>query len=225
MFSPKGFTIFCGMCFSAATVYLVAILLSPMIQTDFNIFTRHDYVFMLFNALSGLTTLLHPFLVRKLFGYAISGALQVVYFGFVFAALFLGTLLNFYYHIPPWDIFLHFMSGIVLGILAYSIADYIVKADKIRLRPLFVTTFAFCFAKGLGAIWEIYEFGLDVFLGTNTQVHTNPYGVPFVGQAALSNTMIDMIANGLGALVICIWGHRRLKHKGWPNYFTITRTR
>ena len=218
------------MCFTAASVYLIAIMASPNIAANFNIFMRQDYAFMLFNAISGITTLLHPLLLRKIFGYVISDAIWTIYFIFIFAALFLGTLLNFYYHIPPWDIFLHFFSGVIMAILAYAIADYISRTDKIKLRPLFVTVFAFCFAKALGAVWEIYEFGLDTFLGTNTQVHTDPYGVPFVGQAALSNTMIDMIANGAGALLVCIWGYHRLKSEGlkykdWPKYFSITKVR
>lgn len=54
--------------------------------------------------------------------------------------------------------------------------------------------FAFLFCVGIGGMWEIIEYGLDNFLGTNMQVNS------------LDDTMIDLMLNALGgfiAVVLC----------------------
>ena len=224
IFSAKGFLIFVLVTFILSSIYVVILRLMPEAMTDmgYNILARTDYELLLAYCLAGIAGLFVPGFVRKKFRYAISGPMLIMYAAFIFSSLFLGTLMNFYYIFYHWDTFLHLMSGITLGILGYALADIVGKVHKIKYNPMFVTVFAFCFAATMGMFWEIYEFAIDSILGTNTQRWADADGVPFAGQEALFDTMKDIIANNIGALAICIWGHMRIKGKGWPRYLSIT---
>jgi hypothetical protein len=63
------------------------------------------------------------------------------------------------------------------------------------MKPGFVALFAFMFAVGLGALWEIFEFGMDSLFGLNMQ------------KSGLVDTMWDLIVDVAGALVISILGY------------------
>ena len=68
----------------------------------------------------------------------------------------------------------------------------------------------------MGALWEIYEFSADALFDTNMQKFALDDGTPLVGQAALKDTMKDIIVDTLGALVMSVVGYISLKYKkGW----------
>ena len=69
-----------------------------------------------------------------------------------------------------------------------------------NLSPVFIAVFAFCFALALGAVWEIYEFTMDSVFGTNMQKYMLDNGTALIGQAALQDTMKDIIVDAIGAL-------------------------
>ena len=65
----------------------------------------------------------------------------------------------------------------------------------------------------MGMLWEIYEFSVDYFFGTNMQKFALEGGVPKVGQEALMDTMKDIIVDTVGALVMSVLGYLSLKNK------------
>ena len=209
------------LCFALSSAYLVAILLAP--QLDIGILTFDHPAILLYYNLSAILVLYLPEIFKKITGCAISDIMLAMYAVFVFGGLFLGTSLDFYTIFIYWDFFLHFLSGIILGILGFAIFDLSHRQRSREISPPLAALFALCFALASGKIWEIYEFILDTLLGTNTQRWADGYGVPFVGQAALHNTMWDMIFNTLGAILIVIWGYYRIKGKGWPESLRITK--
>ncbi|MDR2182607.1 MAG: hypothetical protein LBE55_00360 [Clostridiales bacterium] len=206
-------------CFALSSVYLVAYIFMPQIGPG--ILTFDDPAILLYYNLSAIFVLLLPDIIKRFSGFAISGAMLVVYVAFVFSGLFLGTTLNFYGIFIYWDLFLHFLSGVLLGILGFAMLDFAQK--KMPIKPASAAIFAFCFSMAAGKIWEIYEFGLDSTIGTNTQRWADVYGAPFIGQGALANTMWDMVFNMTGTILIVIWGYGRLRGKGWPQGLKITR--
>jgi len=207
--------------FAISSIYLVAILFSP--QLDIGILTFDHPAILLYYNLSAIFVLFFPEIFKKITGCIVSDAMLAMYSGFVFAGLFLGTALDFYALIPIWDKILHFFSGIVLGILGFAIIDLSHRHFKREMSVPLATLFALCFAMAAGKVWEIYEFILDSLLGTNTQRWADNYGVPFVGQEALMDTMLDMILNSSGAILIVIWGYHRIKRNGWPESLRITK--
>ena len=130
--------------------------------------------------------------------------IQIVAVLFVFASLFLGEVRDYYEIFWWWDAALHTISGLLLGIVGYMFV-YILNEDRhvdLHMRPSFVALFAFFFAVGLGALWEIFEFGMDEFFGTNMQpaLPGDPSG--------LTDTIHDLIVDTLGAAVVALAGWR-----------------
>lgn len=117
---------------------------------------------------------------------------------FVFAALFLGEFRSYYERFWWWDIALHGTSGLLLGILGFLLV-YVLNETRhisLHMRPGFVALFAFVFAVAIGALWEIFEFGMDQCFGTVMQK-------PMLRDASgLTDTMWDLIVDALGAAVI-----------------------
>jgi VanZ family protein len=126
---------------------------------------------------------------------------------FIFATLFLGEVRDWYEHYWWWDAALHTSSGLLLGMLGFMIV-YVLNEDRavdLHMRPAFVALFAFFFAVGLGAIWEVFEFAMDEWFGTNMQPATasDPSG--------LTDTIQDLIVDTSGAAVVSLWGWRYLR--------------
>jgi len=225
IFTAKNFFIAAVAAFALALIYLVLLRFVPHIDEHYNVITRVDYEFLPLFTFLGLITLFWPMLFNKLSRYKICGFLLCFYVGFTVAALLFGTVFDFYYLVPHWDTMLHFLSGVGLAVLGFAIVDIVERNQNTKYPRLFIAIFAFCFAKTLGIIWEISEFVMDITLGTNTQQWADRYGVPLVGQAALFDTMKDIIANAIGAVLISVWGYFRLRKKDWPKVLSIPNTR
>jgi uncharacterized membrane protein YjdF len=149
-----------------------------------------------------------PLLFERRFRINIPPELQLAAIGFVFASLFLGEIRDYYTRFWWWDILLHTMSGFLLGILGFLLVHIMNEAEKINvhMKPGFVAFFAFMFALGVGALWEIFEFSMDILFGMNMQK-------PMLGDpSGLTDTMCDLIVDTLGALVISVMGWRYLKN-------------
>ena len=136
----------------------------------------------------------------------IPSEIQIVAILFVFATLFLGEVRGYYERYWWWDAALHTTSGLLLGLLGFMFV-YMLNEDRhvdLHMRPSFIALFAFFFAVGIGGLWEIFEFGMDRYLGTSMQppTHDDPSG--------LSDTMHDLIVDTIGAAVVSIGGWRYL---------------
>ena len=187
---------------------------------------KGDYVLMLLQCIVGVFAIaLLRFLKRKV-RLDIPSVMLVMYAVFLFCAIFLGEVRSFYYHVPYWDTLLHTFSGAALGALGFSIISLLndSRSSLVSLSPAFVALFAFCFAVTLGAIWEIYEFAADYLFGTNMQKYALETGEALVGQAALFDTMKDVIVDTIGAGTISLIGYLSLKYqKDWLDHFRIKR--
>ena len=139
--------------------------------------------------------------------------MQIVAVLFVFATLFLGEVRDWYDRFWWWDAALHTTSGLLLGMLGFMFV-YILNEDRnvdLHMRPSFVALFAFFFAVGIGAIWEIFEFAMDSYFGTNMQPATanDPSG--------LTDTVQDLIVDTVGAAVVALGGWRYLARARKPH--------
>lgn len=185
---------------------------------------REDYVLMLLQCLLGVAAILVPVRLMRRWDIQIPKVMFLMYVGFLYCAIFLGEVRSFYYNVPHWDTVLHIFSGAMLGALGFSMIAIFNNTERIplELSPLFVAVFAFCFALALGAVWEIYEFAADVVLKTNMQKFALDDGTQLIGQAALSDTMKDIIVDAIGAVATSTIGYISLKYKkGWIEGFMI----
>lgn len=148
-----------------------------------------------------------PLLLARRLHVFIPPQFQLMTIAIVFAAVFLGEVQNYYTKFWWWDTALHAATGFLMGIVGFLLVYIFNEVESIGLhmKAGFVSLFAFMFALGMGAIWEVGEFLLDQFFGLNLQKAM--LGDP----SGLTDTMVDLMVDALGALTICIYGYFHLK--------------
>jgi len=113
---------------------------------------------------------------------------------FIMFSTYCGSLLEFYGRFTYYDLVIHFISGVLLVILAElafnalynkTVAGIDIKSESLKRCILYL----FCVAVSIAGagLWEIYEFSID-------QIFPNSHC-----QGNLADTMTDMIAGTLGA--------------------------
>ena len=156
-----------------------------------------------------MAAILAPEILRRRLDVEIPSEIQILASLFVFATLFLGEVRDFYERFWWWDIALHATAGLLLGLLGFIIVYVLNQSSRIHLemRPSFLALFAFLFSIGIGALWEIFEFGMDELFGLTMQkpVPGDPSG--------LTDTMRDLIVDTLAAALISLWGWRYMKRR------------
>lgn len=226
----KGIFLFVLLTLVVSCVYAIAGVVSassrPVPDVEYEK-TKSDYALMLVQCLLGIVVMFLPSAIERRLRIAIPGPMYIVFIVFLYAAVYLGEIRNFYYRIPRWDLILHGLSGLMLGALSFSVITLLNDAEKVKinLSPAFVAVFAFCFAVAMGVVWEFYEYALDGLLGLNMQKFALEDGQLLVGRAALANTMSDLIVDALGAIVMSIVGYVSVKYKkGWITRMLMNRT-
>lgn len=176
---------------------------------------KSDYLLMLVQCLLGLAVMSLPSAIARRWKLGIPHFIYILYYAFLYCAVFLGEVFEFYYVVPHWDTILHFFSGAMLGALGFILVDLLNREEKVRVKlsPLFVALFAFCFALAAGAVWEIYEYACDALMGLNMQKYATEQGVQLVGRAALRDTMKDIIFDALAALLVAAAGYFSIRKR------------
>jgi len=133
-----------------------------------------------------------PTIFAKHYNFILPTEFELAAILFIFASLFLGSAYDFYYRFWWWDILLHGISAILLGIVGLLLVWVLNHNEKIELslNPLFICIFSFSFVISIGALWEIYEFATDYFFDANMQ------------KSGLVDTMWDLIIDTVGALFV-----------------------
>ena len=194
---------------------IIKLVTAPDISADASVRQKSDYVLMLVQSSGGLIVMFLPAFVNRRFAIAIPSAMQILYFVFLYAAIYLGEVRDFYYRFAFWDDLLHLLSGMMLAVLGFFLVRLLNDSEhrQVRLSAGFVAFFAFTFAVASGAIWEIYEFAIDGLLNTNMQKYATESGMQFVGRDALTDTMGDLIMDTMAALFISLIGYASLQRR------------
>lgn len=176
---------------------------------------REDYILMLLQCSLGLALMALPSFIAKKFSLEIPNYMYVLFFIFLYCSIYLGEVHRFFYRVHGWDSILHAFSGVMLGTLGFALVSIINDAHEVNvhLSPLFVALFALCFAIAAGTIWEIYEFSIDFLAGMNMQKYRLADGTLLVGQAALMDSMKDLIIDTVSALLVVVVGYFSIKKK------------
>jgi len=166
---------------------------------------RKDW-FSFFLVILTAVLMLSPKIFERRYKIDIPTEFEIVIVLFMYASVFLGGVRGYYTYYWWWDGFLHTGSGVALGFIGFAIMYVLYKSDKIEARPGTIAFLAFCFALAMGALWEIFEFGLDQIFGTQMQ------------ETGLIDTMWDLIVDSVGALFASFIGYLYLR-KGSPAIF------
>ena len=173
----------------------------------------------------GLVVLHVPMALKRWVRIELPGALSAAYYIFIIGATVLGEVCEIYYLIPCWDNILHLSSGAMCGMLGSMLTvTFLQRKDCKRLiTPMLVSVIAVGFALCIGVFWEMYEFIGDSLMGLNMQKFLLQNGSALVGQAALVDTMKDLIVDMLGALIAGVSAYRSIKYEqGWLHAYQTT---
>lgn len=232
--------------YSVLNVFMIILLVGAIVFSIIGSFsadteTKSRYVLIIVQSIIGLLGLMIPSIANKKFKLKIPIYLRVVLVVFIYLAVFLGEVQDYYYKIPFWDNILHAFSGFIFAIISLSIINLLNdnKSVHMQLSPMFVAVFAFCFAVALGALWEIAEFSMDTFLGLNSQKFIPETAVLFNGgnsfaplagteaeiaeffrqpagyKYALMDTMEDIIVDCIGACIASVLDYIILKYQSY----------
>jgi hypothetical protein len=118
-----------------------------------------------------------------------------------------GVILNFYGTFPGYDIITHFVASILIGFLAFIII-YILDEywEGLHMDVYGMAFLVVIFAMAMGVVWELFEWGTDLLLGTHEQ-------------RGLQDTMKDLLVDTLAGIVIAVVGVKLAK-KGKLKRFT-----
>ncbi|MEG0872714.1 MAG: hypothetical protein RSE57_01215 [Clostridia bacterium] len=229
IFNEKNIAIYVFLALIASIIYiLVRMVLAPS-TPESGLPVKSTYTLSLIQCILGVVAMFLPSVISKRFKVQIPNNMIILYVIFLYAAIILGEVSNFYYNIQNWDTILHTFSGAMIGALGFSVISLLNSSDRIesiKLSPIFVALFSFCFAVSVGVAWEIYEYSFDSLLGLNMQKFVTYQGTVLVGQAALADTMKDLIVDSVGAFAMASIGYISLKYKkGWIEKFLLKRVR
>jgi len=164
-----------------------------------SIFNENWIILFVSTIVLALTTL--PILIRKKTKLKIPLEIELLTVIFIYATLFLGEVHDFYNIFPWWNILLHTGSAIVFGFIGFTVLYLMYSQREVNAKPLAIAIFSFSFAIAIGAIWEIFEFSMDQFLGLNMQ------------KSGLIDTMWDLIVDTFGAILASTIGFIYFKTK------------
>lgn len=100
---------------------------------------------------------------------------------FVLFSSYLGSSFDFYGIINHYDDIMHSLSGVLAVLFAYDAFVLLNSNSNTIIDRKVIIVFTFCFSMAIAGLWEISEFLIDSFFGTNMQV------------GGLADTMHDMI--------------------------------
>ncbi|MDR2665002.1 MAG: hypothetical protein LBC21_01845 [Oscillospiraceae bacterium] len=154
-----------------------------------------------------------PSFLEKRIKIDVPDTLEAIVLFFIFAAEILGEIAGYYVNIKGWDTMLHTANGFLAAAIGLALIDILNREDRfaISLSPVFVAIFAFCFSMTIGVVWEFFEFGMDVALGTDMQKNTIIGDYVDIG---LYDTMKDLLVNFLGAAVFSSLGYLYIARRG-----------
>ena len=155
-----------------------------------------------FVSLATLLLSLAPVLVARWADIVVPPSFIAAIVVFIGGTLFLGEVFDFYNRFWWWDIAMHGGSAVGFGLIGFVLVFMMFQGDRYAAPPFAMAVFAFSFALAIGALWEIFEFGMDQIFGLNMQ------------KSGLMDTMGDLIVDTLGALVGAGSGYAYLRNQG-----------
>lgn len=139
--------------------------------------------------------------VRRRYGIRLPFLLELCAVTFLLMAL-LGNTLDFYAQVPYWNKLTHLIAGVMLGAIGYALVDLLAGTEGRRALPaIFIPLFAMTFSVTGTALWEVWEFAVDAT------------GTGHLLQLGLRDTMWDLIAGTIGALVAGVIGYARTRRR------------
>lgn len=108
---------------------------------------------------------------------------------FIFFAMYMGNVWDFYGVIPKYDKILHLVSGIIIALIGYALFLSLCGDKNSSIHPLTGVVFSIIFSIAIAGVWEIHEFTTDQIFGLMSQNNS------------LHDTMWDIICGTIMGLI------------------------
>ncbi len=113
----------------------------------------------------------------------------------LYASFALGEMRDFYEKIWWWDLALHGLSALTMGMIGFLCIYVFYMTHRVNVAAGWIATITFALAVAVGTIWEIFEFLMDHYFGLNMQ------------KSGLVDTMTDLMINATGAAIAALLGY------------------
>lgn len=123
--------------------------------------------------------------------------IELILFIMVFVQFVLGEARNFY-DIPYYDKFVHYLLPMFIGLIGFLIFYSAFLMGKIQASPTVMVILVILITLGVGAAWEIFEYGSDQILAPRIEGWHHFQGN--AQQDPLHDTMSDLIIDTLGGI-------------------------
>jgi VanZ family protein len=111
---------------------------------------------------------------------------------------------SFYKQVWWWDHLTHALSASVVAAAGYATARAVdLHSEDVFLPPRFMFAFILLLTVAFGVLWEVIEFAI-VELAALTG------GPPVLAQFGLRDTLLDLVFDTIGAVVVAVWGTAHL---------------
>jgi len=157
----------------------------------------------------GLLVTQLPALLERDYGIALDPALTL----WITTAVFLHAVgviglpwsdVNFYKSIWWWDHLTHALSSSIVAAIGYTTVRALDRhSEDIYVPPRFMFVFILLFVLAFGVAWEVLEFTITLAAeATGNETVLTQFG--------LGDTMLDLVFDTIGAVVVAVWGTAHL---------------
>ena len=142
------------------------------------------------NVIGAFASFLAAVIICMLFN--VSDQMYYITLAFVYFASPVGSVLNFYRSVGPYDKIVHFFSGILIAAFGYMIIWRLIRKNNVgkneynKLNGISIL-FSILAAWAGAGLWEIMEFTMDI-IASGTM------------QRGMVDTITDMIAGDIGGI-------------------------
>lgn len=216
---------------SVCKVTLTAALCLAGLLSVIYVFVTSNELFSYFYCLATALFVALPLALSVIFRWKMNLLFYILFTFYTFGPL-LGAVYNLYYVLPWWDVLLHMLAGAVFAAVGAPISERLNKNNKTSY--VLSALFGVLFSVAIAVLWEFFEYGSDVFLGsdmqadtvihairtkinrtdgitdvyhniTETLVNGKPIGVKGYLDIGLIDTMHDMITETVGAIAVFLY--------------------
>jgi len=157
----------------------------------------------------GLVVIQLPSLLERDYGIVLDPALTLWITGAVFLHA-VGVIglpwadANFYKTVWWWDHVTHALSSSLVAAVGYTTVRALDRhTEDIVVPPRFMFVFILMFVLAFGVAWEVLEF-------TITLAAEATGNATILTQFGLEDTMLDLVFDTIGAVVVAVWGTAHL---------------
>jgi hypothetical protein len=114
----------------------------------------------LFIAMLAFVLTFSPRVFEKKYKIDIPTELEILIIFFIYLSIYLGEVHNFYFKFWWWDVVLHGVSALSLGLIGFILVLYLYQEERVKVRPFLLCFFAFA----LQLLWN-YLGNFRIFYG------------------------------------------------------------